>query len=74
MEKFYWEPDRSDRVGIVKGIFEEDGLSQTDVEQLVDTFPTQSIDFLGRCDRGFMTKRCVNLFTRLGLTKSRGNW
>jgi ribulose bisphosphate carboxylase small subunit len=45
MEKFYWEPDRDDKVGIVGGIFAEDGLSRREVEQLVDTFPKQSIDF-----------------------------
>ncbi|KZL51784.1 ribulose bisphosphate carboxylase small subunit [Nodularia spumigena] len=45
MEKFYWEPDRDDKVGIVGGIFAEDGLSQREVAQLVDTFPHQSIDF-----------------------------
>ncbi|MBK1988150.1 ribulose bisphosphate carboxylase small subunit [Sphaerospermopsis aphanizomenoides BCCUSP55] len=45
MEKFYWEPNRDDKVGIVGGIFTEDGLSQREVEQLVDTFPSQSIDF-----------------------------
>ncbi|AUT02956.1 ribulose 1,5-bisphosphate carboxylase [Nostoc sp. CENA543] len=45
MEKFYWEPNRDDKVGIVGGIFAEDGLSQREVEQLVDTFPHQSIDF-----------------------------
>jgi ribulose bisphosphate carboxylase small subunit len=45
MEKFYWEPDRSDKIGIVGGIFSEDGLLQREVEQLVDTFPHQSIDF-----------------------------
>ncbi|GAB1542181.1 hypothetical protein NUACC21_48550 [Scytonema sp. NUACC21] len=45
MEKFYWEPDRSDKVGIVGGIFSEDGLSQREVEQLVDTYPNQSVDF-----------------------------
>lgn len=45
MEKFYWEPDRADRIGIVKGIFEQDSVSPADVEKLVDTFPTQSIDF-----------------------------
>jgi len=45
MEKFYWEPDREDKVGIVGGIFAEDGLSRREVEQLVDTFPKQSIDF-----------------------------
>ncbi|MCM0591369.1 MAG: ribulose bisphosphate carboxylase small subunit [Gloeotrichia echinulata DEX184] len=45
MEKFYWEPDRDDKVGIVGGIFAPDGLSQREIEQLVDTFPNQSIDF-----------------------------
>lgn len=45
MEKFYWEPSRADRIGIVGGIFEPDGLSQSQVEQLVDTFPDQAVDF-----------------------------
>jgi ribulose bisphosphate carboxylase small subunit len=45
MEKFYWQPDRDDKVGIVKGIFEPDGLSQQEIEQLVDTFVNQSVDF-----------------------------
>ncbi|MDX2099995.1 MAG: ribulose bisphosphate carboxylase small subunit [Leptolyngbyaceae cyanobacterium bins.59] len=45
MEKFFWEPDRADKVGVVAGIFEPDGLSRSDVEQFVDTFPTQAIDF-----------------------------
>ena len=45
MEKFYWEPDRDDKVGIVAGIFEEDGLSKREVEQFVDTFAGQSVDF-----------------------------
>lgn len=47
MEKFYWEPDRNDKIGIVGGIFSEDGLSHTDVENLVDTFANQAIDFFG---------------------------
>ncbi len=45
MEKFYWEPDREDKVGIVSGIFSEDGLPHQQIEQLVNTFPNQSIDF-----------------------------
>ncbi|MBW4645842.1 MAG: ribulose bisphosphate carboxylase small subunit [Goleter apudmare HA4340-LM2] len=45
MEKFYWEPNRDDKVGIVGGIFAPDGLSQREVEQLVDTFAYQSVDF-----------------------------
>ncbi|MFQ4136498.1 ribulose bisphosphate carboxylase small subunit [Nodosilinea sp. PGN35] len=47
MDKFYWQPDRSDRIGIVGGIFAPDGLSSQDVTRLVDTFPTQAIDFFG---------------------------
>lgn len=47
MEKFYWQPDRGDRIGIVGGIFAPDGLSAQDVTMLVDTFPTQAIDFFG---------------------------
>lgn len=47
MDKFFWEPDREEKIGIVGGIFEGDGLSRRDLEQLVDTFPTQAIDFFG---------------------------
>ncbi|NJO30339.1 MAG: AAA family ATPase [Richelia sp. SL_2_1] len=45
MDKFYWEPNRDDKIGIVGGIFSEDGLSQRDVEQLVDNFPFAAVDF-----------------------------
>jgi ribulose bisphosphate carboxylase small subunit len=45
MEKFYWEPDRDDKVGIVGGIFSDDGLSERELTQFVDTFIHQSIDF-----------------------------
>ncbi|MEA5620278.1 ribulose bisphosphate carboxylase small subunit [Cronbergia sp. UHCC 0137] len=45
MDKFYWQPNRDDKVGIVGGIFEPDGLSPREIEELVDTFINQSIDF-----------------------------
>ncbi|MGK7888137.1 MAG: ribulose bisphosphate carboxylase small subunit [Leptolyngbyaceae cyanobacterium] len=45
MEKFYWAPDRRDRLGIVGGIFAPDGLSSQEISDLVDSFPNQSIDF-----------------------------
>jgi len=45
MEKFFWEPDREDKIGIVGGIFAEDGLPRHQIEQLVDMFPNQPIDF-----------------------------
>ena len=47
MEKFYWQPDRGDRIGIVGGIFEPDNLGQQAIEHLVDTFEGQAIDFFG---------------------------
>lgn len=45
MEKFYWEPNREDKIGIVSGIFDADQLSRSNIEQLVDAFPNQAIDF-----------------------------
>ncbi|MBW4519554.1 MAG: ribulose bisphosphate carboxylase small subunit [Scytolyngbya sp. HA4215-MV1] len=47
MEKFFWEPDHDDRVGIVSGIFEADHIPRANVEKLVDTFSDQAIDFYG---------------------------
>ena len=47
MEKFYWNPTRSDRIGVCQGIFKEDNLQRHDIEDLVDSFPGQSIDFFG---------------------------
>lgn len=45
MDKFFWEPNREEKIGIVKGIFAEDNLPSKDIEQLVDTFPNQAVDF-----------------------------
>ena len=47
MEKFYWAPTREDRIGVCMGIFQHDGVNRQEVEELVDTFPGQSIDFFG---------------------------
>ncbi len=47
MEKFYWQPDRDDRIGIVGGIFAPDQLGQEAITTLVDSFPEQAIDFFG---------------------------
>ncbi|MEN9226144.1 MAG: ribulose bisphosphate carboxylase small subunit [Thermostichus sp. DRC_bins_24] len=47
MSKFYWDPSRADRINIVQGIFQPDGLSSSQIERLVDTFPEQAIDFFG---------------------------
>ena len=47
MEKYYWSPTREDRVGVCMGIFQHDGVSRSEVEHIVDSFPGQSIDFFG---------------------------
>jgi len=47
MEKFYWAPNRDDRIGVCTGIFRSDNVEKDDIVKLVDTFPGQSIDFFG---------------------------
>ncbi len=69
MEKFYWEPIREDRIGIVSGIFEEDGLSQTEVEQLIDTFPSQSVDFFGALRSRVYDEQVREFIHQVGLDK-----
>lgn len=69
MEKFYWEPSREDRIGIVGGIFEEDGLSRKQVEHLVETFPDQSIDFFGALRSRIYDEQVREFIQEVGLHK-----
>ena len=41
MEKFFWEPTREDKIGIVAGILKNE-LSAREIEQFVDTFIDQA--------------------------------
>lgn len=47
MEKFYWAPTRDDRIGVCKGIFGADNITDEAIIKIVDSFPGQSIDFFG---------------------------
>ena len=47
MQKFYWEPDAEERLGVVSGMFAEDDLGSAEIEQFVDRFKGQAIDFFG---------------------------
>lgn len=69
MEKFYWEPIREDRVGIVSGIFEEDSLSQSVIEQLIDTFPNQSIDFFSALRSRAYDEQVREFISQVGIDK-----
>jgi ribulose bisphosphate carboxylase small subunit len=66
MEKFYWEPDREDRIGIVSGIFLQDGLSRQEIEQLVDTFPNQSIDFFSALRSRIYDEQILQFIHKVG--------
>ncbi|MFE4104763.1 ribulose bisphosphate carboxylase small subunit [Almyronema epifaneia] len=67
MEKFYWEPDHRDRVGIVGGIFAADGLSQSEIEQLVDTFANQAIDFFGALRSRIYDEQILDFIQAVGV-------
>ena len=67
MQKFYWEPDRNDRLGIVGGIFSPDGLSDRDIETLVDTFPNQAIDFYGALRAQIYDEQIIDFIHRVGV-------
>lgn len=69
MEKFYWDPTREDRVGIVSGIFEKDGLSRGSVEQLVDHFSNQSIDFFGALRSRLYDEQVRRFIEQVGLAR-----
>ncbi|CAN1211371.1 ATPase AAA-type core domain-containing protein [Tumidithrix helvetica PCC 7403] len=67
MEKFYWEPDRDDRVGIISGIFAADELSHREIENLVDLFPQQSIDFFSSLRSRLYDEQVRQFIQKIGL-------
>ncbi len=58
--------DRDDKVGIVEGIFEPDGLSRREIEQLVDTFANQSIDFFSALRSRIYDEQIRNFIHQIG--------
>jgi len=69
MEKFYWEPDSEDRIGIISGIFEQDRLSRQEIERLVENFPNQSIDFFGALRSRLYDEQVRAFIHKVGLNK-----
>jgi ribulose bisphosphate carboxylase small subunit len=69
MEKYYWEPAREDRIGIVSGIFEVDAVAHRDIEQLVDAFPWQAIDFFGAIRARLYDEQVLRLIHEVGVEK-----
>jgi ribulose bisphosphate carboxylase small subunit len=69
MEKFFWEPSRDDRIGIVSGIFDADEIDRSNVEKLVDTFPEQSIDFYGAVRSRLYDEQVQRLIESVGIDR-----
>ncbi|MGG6269595.1 AAA family ATPase [Leptolyngbya sp. AN03gr2] len=69
MDKFFWEPDRADRIGIVGGIFEIDQVPKSDVEKLVEQFPNQAIDFFGALRSRLYDEQIRRLIDDVGLDR-----
>ncbi len=69
MEKFYWEPSPEDRIGIITGIFKEDGLTSKDLETLIHEFPAQSIDFFGALRSQVYDRQIRDFIHQIGLSK-----
>lgn len=69
MEKFFWEPNRDDRIGIVAGIFQVDEVAHADIEKLVDTFPDQAIDFYGALRSRLYDEQVRQLIQNVGIER-----
>jgi hypothetical protein len=69
MEKFYWKPDRSDRIGIVSGIFAPDNIPQWEIERLVDMYPDRSIDFFGSLRSSLYDEQVRKFVYEIGLER-----
>lgn len=67
MEKFYWQPNHEDRIGVVAGIFEPDGLPRNDIERLVEAFPQQSLDFFGALRSQLYNNQVRDFINKVGL-------
>ncbi len=69
MEKFFWEPDREDLIGIVSGIFQVDDLGRDDIVRLVDAFPNQAIDFFSALRSRLYDEQVRQFIQDVGLNK-----
>jgi ribulose bisphosphate carboxylase small subunit len=68
MQKFFWDPDRSDRLGIIGGIFDGE-LRPDEVESLVERFPQQSIDFFSALRSQLYDEQVRGLIQSVGIDR-----
>ncbi|HEY9752024.1 MAG TPA: AAA family ATPase [Coleofasciculaceae cyanobacterium] len=69
MEKFFWDPDREDRIGIVSAILDLPGKSQEEVVRLIDTFPNQAIDFFSALRSRLLDEQIRDFIQSIGVDR-----
>lgn len=69
MEKFFWDPDREDRIGIVNAILDLPGKSQEQVVRLIDTFPNQAIDFFSALRSRLLDEQIRDFIQSIGFDR-----
>jgi ATPase family associated with various cellular activities (AAA) len=69
MEKFYWVPTREDKIGIVSGVFAPDHISQREIVDLVDRFPTQAVDFFAAMRSRIYDEQIRDFIGQVGLER-----
>jgi ribulose bisphosphate carboxylase small subunit len=69
MEKFFWDPERNDRIGIISSILELPGKTQEDIVRLIDTFPNQAIDFYSALRSRLFDEQIRDFIHSVGLNK-----
>eukprot|EP00892_Ulva_mutabilis_P004562 jgi/Ulvmu1/2478/UM137_0003.1 len=47
MDKYYWEPQRDEKVAMVYQMYKDDNLEIEDIQKLIHRFGNQSLDFFG---------------------------
>ncbi|MEM1169068.1 MAG: ribulose bisphosphate carboxylase small subunit [Cyanobacteria bacterium P01_H01_bin.35] len=69
MVKFYWEPNQEERIGVVGSIFKTDELSARDIENLVDEFSDQAIDFFSALRSRIYDEQIRDFIHQVGIEK-----
>ena len=73
MQKFYWEPTAEERLGVVGGMFADDGLSQGEIEQFVERFKGQAIDFFGAVRSQIYDEQITQFIQSIGIENISSN-
>ncbi len=69
MAKFFWDPTKTERIEIVSAIFQDDGLSTREIEQFVDQFSDQAIDFFSAVRSRLYDQQIQDFIHKIGIDR-----